>query len=316
MNAQFVSSSSHFHYRQLKTGVFAALARPEGLAGSNCGIVDLGGRTVIIDTSLSPQAGQDLRDTARELTGQPADLVLLTHHHYDHLGGCQVFDEKTTLFSTDETYHLIADTGAVTLANHRAACLQTLQSTQDGLALEQNTEKRREMQKLILDTKERLNVLNSTKIRLPDCTCRGPVVIYGTERRLEFIPFRHAHCPGNAVAWLPQDGVIFMGDLLFARRHPYMTGCDPLAWQEVLQVILDMQPEIVIPGHGGLSAREEIRLEMDYFVAVTQAVQKFIRAGKPASELGEIKLTEPFNLWEPKALFAASLEYLYSQFSE
>ncbi len=45
--------SQNFRVHELADGVFAALDNKQGYASSNCGIVDLGGRTVVFDTSES-----------------------------------------------------------------------------------------------------------------------------------------------------------------------------------------------------------------------------------------------------------------------
>ncbi len=316
MNTQLISSTRHFHFRSLRPGVYAALARPEGLAASNCGIVDLGGRTVVIDTSLSPQAGIDLRNAALELTGHDVNLVLLTHHHFDHIGGCQVFDQTTSIFSSAETYKMLVQTGAESLAHSRENSLQVLHDRQDNLRSEKDTDKQEEILKSIQAVKERLAVTNATRLRMPDLTSQGPAAVYGTSRWLEFIPFPKAHCPGNAIISLPQEGVIFVGDLLFARQHPFMSDGDPQGWLEALDRIETMQPELIVPGHGGTSSLEEVHILAEYIHVITQTVQEFVQAGKPAQALGEIRLPEPFAWWEPKDFLAGSLALLYDRFTE
>jgi cyclase len=86
----------------LADGVYAAIHIDGGAAIGNAGIVDLGDRTLIYDTFLTPQAAEDLRIAAEALTGRPIDAVLNSHWHNDHIWGNQVFSANTEIISTDD----------------------------------------------------------------------------------------------------------------------------------------------------------------------------------------------------------------------
>ncbi|MCK5245807.1 hypothetical protein KAR02_02845, partial [Candidatus Bipolaricaulota bacterium] len=53
-------SSLHFEIQELAKGVFAVLGEREGLCHSNAAIVDLGDRTLVLDTLTLPSYGDDL----------------------------------------------------------------------------------------------------------------------------------------------------------------------------------------------------------------------------------------------------------------
>jgi len=57
--------SRHFRVEQLTEGVYAAIHVDGGWAIGNAGIVDLGKRTLVFDTGLTPQAAYDLRTAAK-----------------------------------------------------------------------------------------------------------------------------------------------------------------------------------------------------------------------------------------------------------
>lgn len=316
MNTQFMTSTRHYHFRQIRPGIFAALARPEGLAASNCGLADLGDFTVVIDTSLSPQAGIDVRDMSIELTGRDVDVIFLTHHHFDHVGGAQAFGPATAILASAETNTLLAQSGQESLLHSRDASLHLLASRQESLKNEKDAQKRAEMTRLVQAAEERLSSAASTRLRMPDVTSQGKVSLHGTKRRVEFIPLPRAHCPGNALVHLPDDGVLFAGDLLFARRHPFLRDGDPQGWLAVLDQLEALRPEVVVPGHGGVSSLEEIHMLREYLQWLMGAVHRFVQDGKPAEALGEIELPEPFAWWEPKDFLMGSLNFLYDRFTE
>jgi glyoxylase-like metal-dependent hydrolase (beta-lactamase superfamily II) len=85
--------SIHFKLESLADGVYAAMSTYTGGTPSNNGIVDLGDRVIIFDTSLTPQAAADLRAAAETVTGRPVGLAINSHYHADHVQGNQVFED-------------------------------------------------------------------------------------------------------------------------------------------------------------------------------------------------------------------------------
>src|SRR5512143_1947328 len=103
--------SDHFSLHQLTDGVYAAIATDGGAAISNAGIVDLGGRTLVYDTFMTPQAGRDLRLAATQLTGREPELVVNSHYHNDHIWGNQAFGPATLFVSSAQTLKLMHTSG-------------------------------------------------------------------------------------------------------------------------------------------------------------------------------------------------------------
>src|SRR5512136_3357477 len=102
--------SKHFRLQQLAEGVYAVIHIDGGTAIGNAGIIDLGDRTLVYDTLMTPQAGEDLHTAAEALTGRPVDAAVNSHWHYDHIWGNQAFGADTDIISTEETRRLIIAT--------------------------------------------------------------------------------------------------------------------------------------------------------------------------------------------------------------
>ena len=91
-----LQDSQHFTLKHLASGVYACIHKSGGAAYSNAGIVDLGGRTIVVDAFDTMVAGRDLRQTAEVLFGRPVDRLILTHPHSDHYKGLdEVIDNAT-----------------------------------------------------------------------------------------------------------------------------------------------------------------------------------------------------------------------------
>jgi cyclase len=56
---------THFRLEQVAEGAWAAIAGPD-LAVGNAGLVDLGGETLVFDTSWTPAAARELLAAARD----------------------------------------------------------------------------------------------------------------------------------------------------------------------------------------------------------------------------------------------------------
>ena len=111
MPESIIPKSKHFELQQIATGVWASIHKPGGWAIGNAGIVDLGDQTLVFDTHMTPDAGEDLRRAAEALTGRPAAIVVVSHYHNDHIWGAQAFRPEATIYSTHETRTLIGSNG-------------------------------------------------------------------------------------------------------------------------------------------------------------------------------------------------------------
>src|SRR5512138_2130610 len=103
--------SDHFSLHELARGVYAAIATIGGAGIGNAAILDLGGRTLVFDTGMTPRAGRDLRLAAEQLTGRTPELVVNSHYHNDHIWGNQAFGPESLFISTAETLKLMQTLG-------------------------------------------------------------------------------------------------------------------------------------------------------------------------------------------------------------
>lgn len=75
--------SKHYVTSQIAERVFALINRPGGWGIGNIGIVDLGGKTLIFDTSTTLTSAIDAKTLAEELLARPVDLC--SHYHSYHV---------------------------------------------------------------------------------------------------------------------------------------------------------------------------------------------------------------------------------------
>ncbi len=100
--------SKHFQMQRLADGVYAAIASEQGYAACNAGIIDIGDRTIVFDTFLTPEAARDLLRITKQLTTNRIAYVVNSHAHNDHIRGNQVFGPDVDIISSSITREAIS----------------------------------------------------------------------------------------------------------------------------------------------------------------------------------------------------------------
>src|SRR5713226_3125954 len=79
-----------FQLVKVADGVYAAIAKPGGLASGNAGFVIGDDSVLIFDTFFTPTAIEELISEIQKLTKLPIKYAVNSHYHLDHTGGNQV----------------------------------------------------------------------------------------------------------------------------------------------------------------------------------------------------------------------------------
>jgi cyclase len=212
---------------------------------------------VVIDANY-PWGALPILQDLRKTTMKPVRFVLDTHYHADHSYGNGVFAEQgATIVSSDDT--------AADSRNRNAP------------SWEKNT-----------DT----GVFNLKQYKLvhPQLTFHDKLVIDDGERRLELIRVGPAHTRGDVVAWLPKERILFTGDVCTTRAQNNLSdpGMDPDGWVRVLGQLADMNPAIVVPGHGIQGTVEALQGQRAFLAGMIEQV----RAGVARNETAEQIINE------------------------
>ena len=105
---------------------------------------------------------------------------------------------------------------------------------------------------------------------------------------LDFIISRvgPAHSPEDILVYVPSEGVLFAGDLVFQGRIPYVGNADSKGWLLALDEFEKFNPKVVIPGHGPQSINpiEDIRFTRDYLRFLRESMGSAARNMDPFDE--------------------------------
>ena len=295
-------------------GVYAVIHIDGGTAISNAGIVDLGDRTLVYDTFMTPQTGEDLRTAAEVLFGRPVDTVIDSHWHYDHIWGNQAFDATTDIITSEETRRMIIATrGHGAFDEFMANAEVRLESTRAQLRATEDEDQRLQLTlwtdywRGVVETKPILQV------RAPNLTFTEHMAFHGTARTAELIDFVGGHTESDALLFLPQERIAFMSDLLFIGHQPYLGGGDPDRLRTILEEVSALAPKLLVPGHGPVGTAESLRVMSHYVSTLDELARKMVEDGDAEETIDTMAVPPSYADWLFGSFFPGNMRFLYQR---
>jgi glyoxylase-like metal-dependent hydrolase (beta-lactamase superfamily II) len=110
------------------------------------------------------------------------------------------------------------------------------------------------------------------------------------ETRFELRQVGPAHTPGDSLVWLPDERVLFSGDVVYVGRmlsvRPYS---DSAHWLEAFGTMASLEPVTVVPGHGPATDLARARADTrDYLAFLRESVGAFMEAGGDITQIGTL----------------------------
>ncbi len=261
----------------------------------NIGIILGKDAALVVDTGLGPANGERVLALARRLAGPSRRIYLtVTHFYPEHGYGAQVFRPDATILYNRAQRDELAEKGA--------RYLDLFRTTQGKTAVE---------------------ALTDTQIVLPHFVYDGASAELDLGgRKVELRTWGLAHTRGDQVVWLPQERILFAGDLIEERMFPIFPWFPPAdkeidgaRWVRILQGFQSLHLALIVPGHGD-PGPISIALSLAAHIEETaRQVQALRRAGvNPANILAQCKprLVASRPTWEHAALLDLEIGYYSS----
>ncbi len=315
MDSHLISLSKHFEIQALAKNVYAAIAIDGGHAVGNAGMVDLGGQVLVFDTFVTPQAAADLRQIVIELFGRAPRLIIDSHYHNDHIWGNQVFAGDAHILSSSCTRELIATEGMEEYKWYGANAKKRLESL---LAQTPATESERQEQLLWKGEYEGIvEALPHLSVCLPDITFDRQLEIHGTHGRARLVAFNDGHTKSDTILHLPEEGVIFAGDLLFVGCHPYLADGNPFHLPETLKELSQHGSTQYVPGHGPVGTLDDVRLMSDYVkLCIEKARGLEGDENIVEAKINESRVPEEFLNWKLARFWQVNIRHTYGRMKQ
>jgi glyoxylase-like metal-dependent hydrolase (beta-lactamase superfamily II) len=237
----------------------------------NVGFVVGEDAVLVVDTGMGIDNAQRVLERARELADGKPLFLTLTHFHPEHGFGAQVFrDEATIVYNESQRDELNAK-------------FDEFVEMFSGFSPE------------IAD------ILSDVERVEPDETYehRHRIDLGGIVVELESVG--PAHTRGDQLVWLPEEQVLFAGDLVENRFFPILPDADAHGseWIALLQRLEGMAPLTVVPGHGAVGDVGLVREVREYLEWIRSLVRE--ARGKELDELKaelEPRVQERYSDWD------------------
>ena len=311
MTSKLLPQSEHFTYHELAEGVWAAIVIPTGLAASNSGIVDLGDRTLIFDTTFSPASAAELRNVAESLTGRPVDYVLNSHWHQDHVFGNAAFAPETEIYATARTSELIAEKIPTIMDEFKKHWPNQLKEWAESAKVAKDEAERLDYEDGVRFAQTIIDTFPQLELRLPDHTFTDKMEFKGTKRTVEFVTYGGGHTDSDAFLHLPAERIIFTGDLLATKFQPGMSSSHPQEWLKILAKIKALNPIQLMPGHGELATLADVELIEQYINELLQMAKQNQQTGGTAESAAALQPPTFTEGWNNAEAFELNMKFLH-----
>ncbi len=302
-----LSPSPHFQLQQIVDGVYAAIALDSGAAISNAGIVDIGDRTLVYDTFLTPKAATDLRLAAETLTGRVISYVINSHWHNDHIRGNQAFAPETEILCTRATRHLMETEGIAELQDDSENALAHMKALEARLSTESDPAAKEETNRQLIYFRVLAESTPKMKLRMPSWCFDGKLSFHGTARSVDLIEIGPGHTQNDSILFLPAEKIAFVGDLVFVRSHPYLSASSLEDWLKALEKIEQLNAEIIIPGHGPVGGPLDIGLMRRYILDLQARAARIAASKDPQKEIEKAQIPEAYADWKLSRFYPGNL---------
>ena len=273
--------------------VFACLQEVPAIGYSNSGLIDRGGG-LVVDTFWDLPHTREMIDLYSKVWSAPARRVVNTHHNGDHCWGNQLFPQAELI-----GHRRCAES----LMKENPATLQALKNADPS------------SQPAIAQFARSLEPWDFTGIELtpPTVVFDDRLVIDLDGSPVELIYVGPAHTEGDVIVHLPEDRVVFAGDIIFRLCTPIGWEGTFARWIEALDYIISLNPDVVVPGHGPLCGVDGAREMKGYLQHVLGESKRLLDAGLPAFEAAKQIDLGPYEGWHDPERLLLNVERAYRE---
>ena len=268
-----------------------AYLQPDGSWGwSNAGLVCGDGASLLVDTLFDLHLTAAMLEVMAPLTrAAPLNTVVNTHANGDHCYGNQLV-AGTEIIATTATAHEMPEVPPAMLAALNRA---------DG-----------ELGELFRSFFGDFD-FDGIELTLPTRTFDGRLDVDVGGRRVELIEVGPAHTQGDALVVVPDAATVFTGDILFIRGTPIVWAGPLSRWIAACDLILGLDVDVVVPGHGPVTDKAGVIEVRDYLNFVEREATERFHAGLDAWEAARDIALGQYRDWGEHGRLSVNVEAVY-----
>lgn len=222
--------------------------------GVNAGFILTSDTIIHIDSGMTILDGEYLLNKSKEKAVRQRNILLiLTHHHSDHIFGMRVFKEAGAKVIAHENVRRF-------LSFRRPPFFRTLLDSYKPFIIKL-------MVKRFSYTKERAEKeLGDVKLFLPDEVFREDTSLQINDDNLLLL-YTPGHVPSEISVYHPRSKILFAGDTIYEGMPLTTKFGGPKQWKELIRSLEKLEKldiKNIVPGHGKICKKDEIRRNIAY----------------------------------------------------
>ncbi len=296
-----VVQGNNCYMEQVADGVYAIIHEnatdewPHGNTGVIIGEKDV----MVIDACYLPgMAREDIR-LIKTITNKPVRYLAFTHWHFDHNNGAIAYKDafpNITVVSEKESQKYVELNGiwwskmCVAEGSAKRVSLaekeKTLREGVNAMGQPLSAAELDDMRKVIAQRKNELLELDGLRVVTPDKTFTGTLTIDLGKKTVVLTDYVRSNSPHDVAFYIPENEVLFTGDMLVQSPLPYMGASWPITWAANLRALERIPAKFIIPGHGPVQKDHAYTIQMREFLeSATQQTEAMIREGKTLEQI-------------------------------
>src|SRR5574337_584419 len=240
----------------------------------NTGVIIGDDACMIVDATATPVAAQGVIKKIREITDKPIKYVVLTHYHAVRVLGASGYKNEglEQIIASRDTYDLIVERG------------------------------QQDMDSEIGRFPRLFNAVESVPgLTWPTLTFQGEMSLWLGKLEVKIMQCGRGHTKGDTVVWLPQDRVLFSGDLVEYDTTPYAGDAYYEDWPVTLDAIAALAPERLVPGRrAALKTPQQVQAGLAQTRSFTSELYALVKRGVGARKDLKSVYRETYAALKPK----------------
>jgi cyclase len=253
---------------ELAPGIYAYVQADGSWFINNTGMIADAGSVVCVDSCATEARTLSFLTAIRSVTSRPVEILVNTHHHPDHTNGNGLL-------------------GAHTIVAHTACRAELVRAPWPPPA----------------GVFEPV-LWGKIDARPPSFCFEDSAHLFVTGRRLELLHLGPAaHTTNDVVVWLPDERILFAGDLVWGAGTPFALSGSITGWLGALERLEALAPALVVPGHGPVGGPELLVSTADYLRFVWRVARAGHHAGLSPLQTARATDLDPYaELAEPERI--------------
>ncbi|QLF71948.1 MBL fold metallo-hydrolase (plasmid) [Peteryoungia desertarenae] len=225
-------------FTRIGEGLYAFTAEGD----PNTGVIIGDESVMIVEAQATPRLARKVIDCVRSVTDKPISHVVLTHYHAVRVLGASAYAAREIIMS-DKAAAMVEERGQEDWDSEFGRFPRLFQGHEEIPGLTR-----------------------------PTTTFSESMTVWLGKRRVDIMKLGRAHTAGDCVIWVPDEEVMFTGDIVEYHSACYCGDGHFSDWEDTLANIAAFEPKAIAPGRGDALIGE------DMVAKALEATADFVRS--------------------------------------